>query len=136
MPRVQAVLESALYVSDLPRAMAFYRDVLGLRLMESFDNARGVAFQVGPSVLLLFRAEETMKEGELPAHGASGTGHVAFRVEPQELPAWREHLARHGVTIESERRFGDNPPSIYFRDPDGNVLEFAVKTIWPMDDAR
>jgi catechol 2,3-dioxygenase-like lactoylglutathione lyase family enzyme len=37
------------------------------------------------------------------------------------------------VAIEREFAFGDNPPSIYFRDPDGNSLELAVSTIWSLE---
>lgn len=133
MPRVEAVLETSLYVADLDRAVRFYREVLGLRLMDRFEEGRGAAFAVGPSVLLLFSPEVTSRPGTVPPHGARGPGHVAFRVRPEELAAWRTHLARHGVAIEHEQVFGDNPPSIYFRDPDGNSLEFAVATIWPLD---
>ena len=124
-------MESALYVSDLTRAVTFYRDVLGLRVMGEFDEQRGAALAVGPTVLLLFRAEETLKGGILPPHGATGTGHVAFRVQPEDIPAWRRQLEERGVKIEQEFAFGNNPPSIYFRDPDGNVLEIAVASIWP-----
>jgi len=131
MPELEGVLESALYVEDLERAVAFYRDVLGLRLISEFENRRGVALRVGQSILLLFRAEETSKQTEPVPHGARGPGHVAFRVAPEEMDAWREHLRARGVPIEREQRFGDNPPSLYFRDPDGNVLELAVAGIWP-----
>ena len=133
MPSLRCVMESALYVTDLARAIAFYRDVLGLRVLSQFESERGVALAVGSaSVLLLFRAEETLKGGELPAHGARGQGHIAFRVEPEELDAWRRHLQERGVKIEQEVCFGDNPPSIYFRDPDANLLELAVASIWPL----
>jgi catechol 2,3-dioxygenase-like lactoylglutathione lyase family enzyme len=131
MPLIEYVMESTLYVTDVPRAVAFYRDVLGLHLMNEFETEPGAAFAVGHTVLLLFRAEESLKPRHLPPHGATGTGHVAFRVQPAELPRWRQHLLDHGIAIEKEHQFGDNPPSIYFRDPDGNVLEFAVSTIWP-----
>jgi len=134
MPPLHGVMESALYVTDLDRAVAFYRDVLGLRLMSEFASERGAALAAGASVLLLFRAEETLKGGELPPHGARGSGHVAFRVAPEELEPWRHHLEAHGVKIEKEFRFGDNPPAIYFRDPDGNLLELAVASIWPWQD--
>ena len=60
----------------------------------------------------------------MPAHGTTGTGHVAFRIEASEIAGWRTHLQEHGVAIEKEFAFGDNPPSIYFRDPDGNLVNF------------
>ena len=135
-PRVEAVLETSLYVTDLDRAIAFYEKVLGLRLIPDgyFEKGRGAALQVGsgPSVLLLFRAEITRQSENLPSHGATGPGHVAFRVAPEEIAAWRERLLAHDVAIEREVAFGNNPPSIYFRDPDGNSLEFAVANIWAL----
>ena len=130
----KAVLETSLYVGDLGRALAFYETVLGLRKIDDgyFAGGRGAALQVGsgPSVLLLFRAEITRAGGELPAHGTTGAGHVAFRVDPEELDRWRRKLKEHGVAIENEFAFGDHPASIYFRDPDGNSLELAVASIW------
>jgi catechol 2,3-dioxygenase-like lactoylglutathione lyase family enzyme len=136
-PRIGAVLETSLYVSDLDRAIAFYESVLGLRMLPDayFDGGRGAALQVGSgaSVLLLFRAEITRHSERLPSHGATGPGHIAFRISPDEIPAWRERLREHGVAIEREVAFGDNPPSIYFRDPDGNSLELAVPQIWPLE---
>lgn len=134
--RVEAVLETSLYISDLDRAIAFYEKVLGLRLIPDgyFEKGRGAALQAGtgPSVLLLFRAEMTRQSESLPSHGASGPGHVAFRVAPEEVAGWRERLREHNVAIEREVAFGNNPPSIYFRDPDGNSLELAVSDIWAL----
>jgi len=134
--RPHGVLETSLYVSDLDRAVAFYERVLGLRMISPgpFPGGRGAALQVGngPSVLLLFVAEVTKRPSELPSHGTTGEGHVAFRIEPWEIPAWRARLRECGVEIEKEFGFGKNPPSIYFRDPDRNTLELAVKTIWDL----
>ena len=136
-PRVEAVLETSLYISDLDHAIAFYEKVLGLRLIPDgyFEQGRGAALQVGtgPSVLLLFRAEMTRQSESLPSHGASGPGHVAFRVAPEEVAVWRKRLRAHNVAIEREVAFGNNPPSIYFRDPDGNSLELAVPSIWALE---
>ncbi|MGA9884556.1 MAG: VOC family protein [Candidatus Acidiferrales bacterium] len=132
----KAVLETSLYVDDLESAVAFYEKVLGLRKIDDgyFASGRGAALQVGsgPSVLLLFRAEITRRGGELPAHGATGPCHVAFRVEPKELGEWRQKLKEHGVAVEKEIAFGDHPASVYFRDPAGNSLELAVSSIWKL----
>jgi catechol 2,3-dioxygenase-like lactoylglutathione lyase family enzyme len=136
-PLLRGVLETSLYVADVDRALSFYKKVLGLREIPDahFANGRGAALQVGsgPSVLLLFCAEVTRVEGPLPAHGTVGAGHAAFCVEPDEMPAWRRRLSDHGVVIEREFAFGGNPPSIYFRDPDGNSLELAVSSIWKLE---
>ena len=139
MPQLHGVLETSLYISDLDRSLTFYQEVLGLRKLDDayFAGGRGAALQVGsgPSVLLLFRADITRQGGALLPHGTTGAGHAAFRVEPDEIPAWRERLHDHGVPIDQEVSFGGNPPSIYFRDPDGNVLELAVASIWPFHKA-
>lgn len=130
-------METSLYVSDVDHAVAFYKTVLDLREIPDthFANGRGAALQVGPgpSVLLLFRPDITQVEGPLPAHGSTGPGHAAFRVDPADLAAWRKRLQSHGVKIEREFVFGNNPPSIYFRDPDGNSLELAVSSIWNLE---
>lgn len=131
MPRLLAVLETSLYVKDMNRAVAFYRDALGLRLVSEFENQRGVAFRIGESILLLFDPTQTAGPHDLPSHVGSGEGHVAFRVAPEELPRWREHLKAKGIAIEKEFSFAGQPPSIYFRDPDRNLLELAVPEIWP-----
>ncbi len=132
-PPIQGVLETSLYVSDLKRAIAFYRDVVGLRQMDLFDEGRGAAFAAGKSsVLLLFVAEKTLQAGSFVPHGTSGPGHIAFHVAVNDLSAWRHHLKKSAVHIEKEIVFSAQPPSIYFRDPDGNSLELAVPEIWDL----
>jgi catechol 2,3-dioxygenase-like lactoylglutathione lyase family enzyme len=137
-PSPKGVLETSLYVSDLARAMAFYQGVLGLQKIDEFPGGRGAAFQVGagPSVLLLFDAALTLMGGMFPAHGTTGAGHVALRVEPDEMDAWRRRLRQHGVTIEKELTFRNSPPSLYFRDPDNNSIELAVAAIWPFEHSQ
>lgn len=130
-PKLLAVLETSLYVKDLERSLAFYRDLLGLQLISEFENKRGAAFRIGESILLLFDPAQTAGPDELPSHAGSGEGHVAFRVTPEQLADWRAYLKARGIAIEKEFSFRGQPPSIYFRDPDRNLLELAVPEIWP-----
>jgi|SRR5580658_9033193 catechol 2,3-dioxygenase-like lactoylglutathione lyase family enzyme len=136
---LHAVLETSLYVTNLDRAIAFYEKALGLRQITDgyFEGGRGAALPVGPgsSLLLLFRADITRLGGVLRAHGTTGAGHVAFRIEPQECESWRKRLREYGVSIEKESAFGNQSPSIYFRAPDGNSLELAVASIWELRDS-
>lgn len=132
-PVLRGLLEAALYVTDLRRAIAFYRSVLCLKLLGEFDAERGAAFAVGDSVLLLFRVEDTQRGGDLPPHGAVGAGHVAFAISAGDRLDWKLWLIESGVAIEAERQFGRQPASLYFRDPDGNLLELAVPEIWSGD---
>lgn len=62
----------------------------------------------------------------IPPHDGSGQIHIAFAVSPEELEPWRAHLAAHGVTIEGASDWKNGGHSLYFRDPDGHLLELAT----------
>ena len=130
-----AILESALYVTDLDEAEAFYRDKLGLSVIAKAPS-RHVFFRCGQGVVLLFDAEATREppapDAKLPVppHGAAGEGHLCFAASEAEIDRWKAHLAGHGVAIEAEFEWPKGGRSIYFRDPSGNSLEFANPSIW------
>jgi catechol 2,3-dioxygenase-like lactoylglutathione lyase family enzyme len=130
-----AILESALYVTDLDAAETFYRDVLGLSLISRVDG-RHVFFNCGQGVLLLFNAEVTeippSPDARLPVppHGATGQGHLCFAATAQEIERWKTRLEALGIAIEADFEWPNGGRSIYFRDPSGNSLEFAEPRIW------
>jgi catechol 2,3-dioxygenase-like lactoylglutathione lyase family enzyme len=128
--RIQAVIETAIYVDDLQAAETFYGTVLGLRVIGK-EPGRHVFFQVGEaSVLLAFLAEATLKGDQFPPHGASGPGHFALGIEAEALDAWRKLLQGHGVTIEKEVDWPRGGLSLYFRDPAGNSVELVTPGVW------
>jgi catechol 2,3-dioxygenase-like lactoylglutathione lyase family enzyme len=128
------VLETALYTSDLRQTTRFYTEVLGLELLKDLGE-QGVALACGGSVVILFDPARTAAQpGEVPAHGSSGAGHVAFAVPNAELRAWRTHLERAGVAIESEVDWPRGGSSIYFRDPAGNSVELTTPAIWGLPE--
>ena len=129
MADLEQVLETSLYVDDLGRAEAFYRDVLGLRILGK-EPGRHVFFQVGNGVLLVFNAAETIRGQNLPAHGAHGPGHVAFAIGREALEEWRQRLERQGVAVEKEAGWPRGGRSLYFRDPAGNLLELVTPGCW------
>ena len=130
-----AILESALYVSDLDEAERFYGEVLGLRRIAKVEG-RHVFFRCGAGVLLLFNPEATREPPSadarlpVPPHGTKGEGHLCFAASAEELEEWRRHLQAAGVGIEAELEWPQGGRSIYFRDPFGNSLEFAEPRIW------
>jgi catechol 2,3-dioxygenase-like lactoylglutathione lyase family enzyme len=134
MPSLKGVLETALYVDDMVRARCFYEDVLGLTPI--FEDARLCAYAVGGrSVLLLFQrgsALETvhMPGGTIPPHDGSGPLHIAFAIGAEELAEWEQRLAARGVAIEGRTQWRRGGHSIYFRDPDGHLLELATPGLW------
>ena len=129
------ILETALYCSDLAAAETFYRDVLGLAMIAK-QPGRMVVFRCGDGVLLLFdpavtAAATTVVAGSaIPLHGTHGIGHMAFRVDLADIPAWRDRLASHGVSIEREVAWLAGGHSVYFRDPAGHSIEFGTTSIW------
>jgi len=128
--QAKRIFETCVCAEDLKAAREFYTRVLGLPVASDFSD-RGIAFRCGDGVVLVFNPQQSRhSHGGIPGHGTSGIGHLAFAVEPEELPAWREHLASCGVSIESEVDWPSVGRSIYFRDPAGNVLELAPPTLW------
>ena len=134
MPQLDGVLETALYTDNTDRARAFYEDVLGLKPI--FADARLRAYGVASrSVLLIFRRGAatqtvTMPGGTIPGHDGAGPLHIAFAIGKDELAQWEQHLGSRGVAIEGATSWSRGGRSIYFRDPDGHLLELATPGLW------
>jgi catechol 2,3-dioxygenase-like lactoylglutathione lyase family enzyme len=135
-PAIQGVVETILYTDDLPRATVYYREVLGLTPMAG-DPARFQAFDAGAGrVLLLFRRGGTLEPtavpgGIIPPHDGHGPMHIAFGIAVADYEVWRERLTARNIAIESETRWERGGRSLYFRDPDGHLVELVTPGIWP-----
>ncbi len=131
---IEGVLEAALYASDLDAAEHFYGTVLGLERIARHDD-RHIFFHCGQTVVLIFNADETVKAASpgalpVPPHGATGAGHLCFRVSGDRLDDMVAKLTAAGVAIEADFRWPTGARSIYFRDPAGNSLECAEPKLW------
>jgi len=135
MPRLNGVLETCLYVDDAERAAYFYEQVFGLSRIYADQRLR--AYDVGGrGILLLFRRGQsletvTLPGGTIPPHDGHGPVHLAFSIAADELAAWEERLAAAGIAIEGRTQWPRGGTSIYFRDPDGHLLELATPGLWP-----
>jgi catechol 2,3-dioxygenase-like lactoylglutathione lyase family enzyme len=132
-PAIRGIVETCINVSDMSRARGFYESIFGFDAM--VHDERFCAFRIGPDVLLLFAqgASENpipVSGGLIPPHNTVGAGHLAFAVSRDELETWRKALNVQGIQIESEICWDRGGKSIYFRDPDGNLLELASPGIW------
>ncbi len=136
-PAINGVVETVLYADDLPRALAFYRDALGLREMKG-DHERFVALDAGAGrVLLLFKRGGTLEPqpvasgGVIPPHDGHGPHHLAFGIAAADYDAWCARLIDRKIAIESETQWERGGRSVYFRDPEGHLVELVTPGIWP-----
>ena len=84
---------------------------------------------------LLFRRGGTLIAGRnrirrIPPHDGTGPLHMAFAIPADELNAWEQKLAAEQIAIESTVRWPRGSVSLYFRDPDGNLIELATPGLW------
>jgi catechol 2,3-dioxygenase-like lactoylglutathione lyase family enzyme len=134
MPVISRVLETALYVDDLDVVVGFYRDVLGLRVLDA--SARFVSLDAGQAtILLIFKRGATVSgvdtsNGWIPPHDGHGPVHLAFAIGAGALAGWELRLQQHGVPIESHVAWERGGHSIYFRDPAGHSVELATPGTW------
>ncbi|SNR49943.1 lactoylglutathione lyase [Haloechinothrix alba] len=111
------------YVRSLDRAVAFYRDVLGLEVRIEGDGY--VEFAMDNTKFALF---EAAKLGELIGRdgGNPPCGEIGFITD--DVDAEAERMRGHGVPILTgpvDRPWGER--TLHVSDPDGNVVEFAQK---------
>jgi len=117
-----------LRVVDVPRARAFYCDVLGAQV-EKVQEALGLhQLRAGTALIDLvdLRGELGKKGGAAPGSEGRNMDHLCLRIEPFDEAVIRAHLARHGITPgEVVSRYGaeGQGPSMYITDPDGNSVE-------------
>jgi len=111
----------AVVVSELARAERFYCDVLGLHVVRRWDDDAGVHRSTWVSLGSAFLAlERAATSGPRRADDAPGHHCVALRIREIERAEWRVRLAAAGHPVERE-----SPYTLYFRDPDGNLLAMS-----------
>jgi catechol 2,3-dioxygenase-like lactoylglutathione lyase family enzyme len=126
---IQGLWETHLTVADLDRAIAFYRDVLGLTLAHTVPERHVAFFWIGQSrqaMLGLWSIHTSPMAMKL---------HYAFQVTIADVEASVSALKRAGIEplagggrpIEEPEVIPWIPAaSVYFRDPDGHSLEFIA----------
>lgn len=112
----------ALRTLDVPRMVAFYRDVFGFSVCHAPEgNQRSAMLSDGyfNLAILAFRPETPL-----------GIHHIGFRMRDQaEMEEVQERLRQHGASTGAERRPTDSPirtAEYRVHDPDGNGIDLAV----------
>lgn len=134
MPKVKGLSHVVLYVNDLDKMVAFYRDVLGLTKYHEHPG-RMVFMTPDPEVDDHQLALAKGREGD-----AKILAHIAWRVDrPADVKAFYESFKARGVEIDhcvshAYEEMG-NTVSCYFLDPEGNRLE-VYALVSERDDKR
>ena len=128
MPKIKGISHVVLYVNDLDKMVAFYRDVLGL-----------IKYREYPGRMVFLTPDPDIDDHQIAlATGREGTakliGHIAWRAEtPADVKAFYDRFKAQGVPIDhcvshAYQEMG-NTVSCYFLDPEGNRLEiYALVT--------
>jgi catechol 2,3-dioxygenase-like lactoylglutathione lyase family enzyme len=118
---IRALDYTILFARDWPAMRKFYAAVMRFDVyFEIADN--WIEFRVGANVLALAKPGLIVPDQPPPAGAASVQ--LAFRVRREEVDAAEAALRVDGVTIVSpatDQRWGHR--TMFFRDPDGNLLE-------------
>jgi catechol 2,3-dioxygenase-like lactoylglutathione lyase family enzyme len=128
------MLETCLYAEDLDRLARFYEELFGWKPMAGDERFRGFGVNRG-SVLLLFRKGATRQDfttprGVIPAHDGVPGGHIGLAIAATDWEPWKRRLAELSITIESVVNWPRGGHSLYFRDPEGNLVELATPGLW------
>ncbi|WP_243351972.1 VOC family protein [Stenotrophomonas acidaminiphila] len=125
---VQRIDHVVFRVHELPRSIAFYRSVLGCEVVRWREPLGLVHLRAGASMIDLVSVDGPLgaRGGAAAGEGARNVDHLCLRIEPFDAAAITAHLRRHGlVPSAAELNFGAEGDglSLYFADPDGNVIE-------------
>jgi catechol 2,3-dioxygenase-like lactoylglutathione lyase family enzyme len=128
---IRGIDHVVLRVCDVERSLRFYGDVLGCREERRIEPLGLYQLRAGAALIDLVDVAGPLGRAGGPPPGAQGRNvdHVALQVAGFDEARLRAHLEAHGVEPgEVGERYGAAGigPSMYIRDPDGNVIELKA----------
>jgi catechol 2,3-dioxygenase-like lactoylglutathione lyase family enzyme len=130
MPEIKGVAHFSIPVSDVDRSVKFYTEIVGCKLFGQRPD-KGITFlDAGGVCVLLIKKPAPVAKG--PLEMSDGVHH-AFIIDAAEYAGAVAALRGRGVDVffEEDRRGGViDGPRAYFRDPDGNTLEYIDRTFY------
>src|SRR5689334_24622872 len=123
-PKITGVSHIALYVHDIERSRAFYKDFLGFAEPYSLPNADGTLHLTWIKI----NDRQTIELFPEKEAGSDRLYHIAL--ETDDAVAMRDYLAAHGVKVPDKVGVGKIGNQNYFiTDPDGHNV--AIGTYMP-----
>lgn len=129
IPTPTGMHEFVLEVLDLEATTRFYKDLLGLPIVDRWEGDRNaIWFDAGDSITIGLWTPET--GGDKAIHHAHGGAHVHFalRIPHGSIDEWQQRLEATGQPV-TRFDFGDGNRSFYIDDPDGNCVELMDAVI-------
>jgi len=118
---IRAIDYTVIFARDMAAMRRFYEDILGFPLRRELSPG-WIEYRVGDNTLALARPSRTAADAPTPS--GSAALQLAFKVSAPEVDRCAEELVRQGVKLLSpptDQSFGHR--TVFFRDPDGNLLE-------------
>ena len=112
--KVEGADFAAIFVTDYPRAVEFYRGILGLEQSQEYGRIPGGEFETGNLTLQILDSAAVGREF------APNGSPIALRVD--DVEAARAELEAQGVEFLGETIDSGVCHMAHFKDPDGNVL--------------
>ena len=128
MIRIRDIDHVVIRALDQQRLVRFYCDVLGCTVERRQDEIGLVQLRAGRSLIDIISVDGKLGRmgGAPPGAEGHNMDHLCLRVENFDVDALRAHLAAHGAEVgEYGSHYGADGegPSLYLRDPQGNMLE-------------
>jgi catechol-2,3-dioxygenase len=125
MPKVTSLGHLGFYVRDIERSVAFYRDILGLKVSDC--SPRGAVFMTAQD-----RSQEHHELLLLPGRDDDGKVNMLQQISLRcasltDVKEFYQTFLENNVKIVRTCSQG-NTVSIYFEDPDGNAVEVYCPT--------
>jgi len=130
---VMHLAEVAFRVTDLPRSLAFYQEVLGLEIVRAYPTmvflkAGELESPLGrgghPQLLVLFDRQVQLDIT------LTTLDHIAFEISLEAYPTERQRLQQLGLELTERIWRGEyawlRARSLFFDDPDGNTIELIA----------
>lgn len=121
-------IDLGLIVKDIESSLKFYRDLLGLKYIETIPARFGMLYRLrwGTSDFKLVDPKEMPPNGLTGLQNQIGFRYVTFSV--QNLSEVCAELTRSGVEFElPEREIRPGTRIAMVKDPDGNTVEFVQR---------